>query len=79
MSREYISTVMGNVITDALAVHLDRLEVQINEELKSSNYMIASELAKNAANIEYLRTHIVVNQRVELFQLGDDDDEESPA
>ncbi|EPH0598074.1 TPA: hypothetical protein MNC05_004771 [Klebsiella pneumoniae] len=79
MSREYISTVMGNVITDALAVHLDRLELQINEELKSSNYMIASELAKNAANIEYLRTHIVVNQRVELFQLGDDDDEESPA
>lgn len=79
MSREYISTVMGNVITDALAVHLDRLELQIKEELKSSNYMIASELAKNAANIEYLRTHIVVNQRVELFQLGDDDDEESPA
>ncbi|WEF27539.1 hypothetical protein PYR66_20010 [Klebsiella aerogenes] len=79
MSREYISTVMGNVITDALAVHLDRLELQINEELKSSNYMITSELAKNAANIEYLRTHIVVNQRVELFQLGDDDDEESPA
>ena len=46
MSREYISTVMGNVITDALAVHLDRLELQINEELKSSNYMIASELGK---------------------------------
>ncbi|EMM7864336.1 hypothetical protein RE093_005057 [Klebsiella pneumoniae] len=79
MSRIYISTVMGNVITDALAVHLDRLELQINEELKSSNYMIASELAKNAANIEYLRTHIVVNQRVELFQIGDDDDEGSPA
>jgi len=67
---EYVMTVMGEVITDALAVQLDDIERRIAEYLKEGNYTAIQELSKKAVKIEFIRMSICTNHLMYIFDIG---------
>lgn len=67
---EYVTTVMGEVITDALISKLEQLELAITAELKERNYYAVRCLAEQATAVESLRMTICTNHLMEIYDVG---------
>lgn len=67
---EYVTTVMGEVITDALISKLEQLERAITEELKERNYYTVKRLAEQATAVESLRMTICTNHLMDIYDIG---------
>lgn len=70
-----ITTVMGEVITDALAEQLDGIERDIAEKLKAQNYTGIRLLSEKAELIDFLRMSICTNHLVSLYDIGPERDQ----
>lgn len=73
---EYVTTVMGEVITDALAVQIDDIERRIAEYLKEGNYTIIRQLSEKAEKIEFLRLSICTNHLMQIYDIGSERDQQ---
>ncbi|MBJ8950898.1 hypothetical protein I5433_21570 [Citrobacter koseri] len=67
---EYVTTVEGEIITDALALQLDDIERRITEELKVMNYCSIKLMAEKALRIDALRMSICTNHLMEIYDIG---------
>lgn len=71
---EYVTTVMGEMITDALAVQLDDLEKRIGESLKAGEYFSIKLNTEKALRIEELRMSICTNHLMDIYDAGSEHD-----
>jgi len=76
---EYVTTVMGEVITDALAVQLDDIERRIAEYLKAGNYATIQMLSEKAVKIELLRISICTNSLMAIYDVGSERNQQEQA
>lgn len=74
MNGEYVTTVLGEVITDALAVQLDDIERRLAEYLKAGNYSAIQMLSEKAVKIEILRMSICTNSLMAIYDVGSERD-----
>lgn len=67
---DFVTTVMGEIITDALAAQLDGIERDIAEKLKAQNYTGIRLLSEKAEMIDFLRMSICTNHLLSLYDIG---------
>jgi hypothetical protein len=76
---EYVTTVLGEVITNALSAQLDDIEHGIAEELKARNYTGIKLLSEKAEKLESLRMSICTNHLMVIYDIGTERDQREQA
>lgn len=73
---DLVTTVMGEVITGALAAQLDAIDREIAEKLNAQNYTGIRLLSEKAELIDFLRMSICTNHLVSLYDIGPERDQQ---